>query len=1154
MNRFRTRRKAKAAETEGLYSPGSAGKLIKRGKTNASPPSSKSQVDLSVALPSSDDFRTSLLMTSMSARFSMLREQDDPNSKLGKASDDSVLSPKRVSRLGDFGFTPSSKLSDIDETSSIKGSFHPPFATTRSESFNSDTGYGTDDDSQSGSIMGRSRPGEGNNLFGGRQKIYKIPVASANTSLLADSGPPSNPVGGRTMGGRVLYENDVSLSAFQKQRERERQREKELERIRTEQDLISTSDWLSRESAPSPTQSGYNRNRETTSSTNSGPSGRTSTAATSIASQGASSIRGGFGRAREEPTPHLPTLERTRSRRLYETGLDRQLHDQQSSAMTRLDQISRQRALGGTPPPGIMTSLSQANSATNLHERFDRIGQSAPNTRPASPPPSGRSTAVGGFDFGLHDSKSTSPIVGLGPKLPLSPPMSDGDSSISFANGSDRGKSNLGPFQRPSQEYDDQQYSERQILMQQGRNSPESPPRTAAAPPTQRSRSESANRRRALQFDGFKISDAPKHADLLGPGHLDVNKPFLSPASISDISSHGESETEGEKILSEFESNRPSRLPINQTMTRPDDADHPAFRQSAKMPLSPPPGQERSSIPVDEKSFGKDRKSSTATIARFSTISGDSPTLGEGIGLSGLVRQHLRNQSNTSSNYADPSSPVTSRFFADDFTVSKDPSRLSSHSIFTAAGNPWGGPGDEKYLSVAPSSPPIPGFMPSPLSVASSSFRNSNKTSSEEETKNSRALSPSANGPLIGLTETDDKLKASASTPSHATNGGPVQRLPDKPKRPISPLQQSKSKLSSSTGDDYWKQEEEKIIKSVVRNQPPKIPSPQARRQERRAQELKLRGMNDQSRKPQMPRAAADTQDRVRSGSESSQSYRHRDGSNTMLSSTRSESPRKPSEPSPVLSRPAPDYAASSNRARSNSNSSSQNYFSKPLHPLNTGSSLSLASSSHSPRPSPLTPFSANSTPPLDDLPTSASSNIPSNPPNFSQSAHPASFGRTKPVNKADISEPSFLHTTNPMTNAVHLPPGTSLSNGSIPYVVPPIPPINPRRRHNPAQAVLSAFSSSSSSKRTSPPTPLGGRSASAERSAFDEDDEGSLTSFRARIRKISSDGGTLRLRAAGSPPTAPPPLPRGVKSPSPPPLIVHPLQQRPVAVDGGMF
>src|SRR5690349_19495034 len=79
MNRFLTKKKAKRAQ-----------------------PEPKFELDLTTALPSSNEFRTSLLMPGLSSRFSMLREQDDPNSILGKASDDSVLEPKRQSRLYDF--------------------------------------------------------------------------------------------------------------------------------------------------------------------------------------------------------------------------------------------------------------------------------------------------------------------------------------------------------------------------------------------------------------------------------------------------------------------------------------------------------------------------------------------------------------------------------------------------------------------------------------------------------------------------------------------------------------------------------------------------------------------------------------------------------------------------------------------------------------------------------------------------------------------------------------------------------------------------------------------------------------------------------------------------------------------------------------------
>ncbi|KAK5005110.1 hypothetical protein LTR60_006354, partial [Cryomyces antarcticus] len=186
MNRFLTRKKLKEdAPSERRpsedYQPSllsqSAWRDPKRWKKNKKvQQEQKVEVNILGALPSTDNFRTSLMMPNLSARFSMLREQDDPNSKLGKASDDSVLQPKRQSRLMDFGFTVGG-LSDIAERSSVTSSIRPPFAYGRQDSYVSDDGDGTDNDSsQNGSLMSRARPGEGNVLFGGRQKVYRIPV------------------------------------------------------------------------------------------------------------------------------------------------------------------------------------------------------------------------------------------------------------------------------------------------------------------------------------------------------------------------------------------------------------------------------------------------------------------------------------------------------------------------------------------------------------------------------------------------------------------------------------------------------------------------------------------------------------------------------------------------------------------------------------------------------------------------------------------------------------------------------------------------------------------------------------------------------------------------------------------------------------------
>ncbi|RAL63330.1 hypothetical protein DID88_003755 [Monilinia fructigena] len=179
---FRSRKKKDAAKdaAEGVGRASSdiehapaikSSKTFRLGKKKEEP-EPKLELDLEHALPSSDDFRTSLLMNGLSARFSMLREQDDPSSKIGKASDDSVLFPKRASKLIDFGLFQGQGLSDIAEVSSIHGSVRPPFAFSKLDAYAD--GYGTDDESiHTGSIMSRPKPGEGNVLFGGRQKILQ---------------------------------------------------------------------------------------------------------------------------------------------------------------------------------------------------------------------------------------------------------------------------------------------------------------------------------------------------------------------------------------------------------------------------------------------------------------------------------------------------------------------------------------------------------------------------------------------------------------------------------------------------------------------------------------------------------------------------------------------------------------------------------------------------------------------------------------------------------------------------------------------------------------------------------------------------------------------------------------------------------------------
>lgn len=282
-------------------------------------PAPKQEIDLSTALPTNDDFRTSLLMSGLSARFSMLREQDDPNSMLGKASDDSVLSPRRASRL-QIDFRTRGDLSDIEEVASIHGSIRPPFTPSTSE-FNRHDGYDTDDDigyHQKQSMLDRPRQAEGNMLFGGRQKIYKI--APGNST------------------GRQLYDHDVSQTTFQKHRRAERQQKEALQALDAKGSSQFTFDAFSssRPSEESSSADAQRQSHDTSSSTHSHPSNmtRTSTAATSITSgtpvptsNPLPPHNGSFMR------PNSPTFVNQKGQRTrrYEQNLDQQLLEKQAS-------------------------------------------------------------------------------------------------------------------------------------------------------------------------------------------------------------------------------------------------------------------------------------------------------------------------------------------------------------------------------------------------------------------------------------------------------------------------------------------------------------------------------------------------------------------------------------------------------------------------------------------------------------------------------------------------------------------------------------------------------------------------------------------------------------------------------------------------------
>ncbi|KAF3065051.1 hypothetical protein GL218_00975 [Daldinia childiae] len=621
MNRFRTKKEAKKKAKDDISTPRPSQdselsmpfRPFRKGKKAQEP--EKVEIDISAALPSNDEFRTSLLMTGLSARFSMLREQDDPNTKIGKASDDSVLFPKRQSRLDYGGFR---GLGDIAEVESIKAA--APFA--RQTSYNSDDA----DSLKASSVMGRSKPTEGNNLFGGRQKIYKIPAGTSSSKNL-DGG----------MSGRALYDDDVALSAFQRWRQAEKERKSSEGDGEEDEERNSSYADADAVRADSPILSNYNQKRETSSTTSSIPSlARNSTAATSItSSQRTPSLMDW-----QPSTNPTTTVERsvTRTRRLYESGLSNDLHEQQSSALSRIDTLTRQRTFGSLTPD--LAQNSPSPTAFGFADRFSSerkvlAKSSAPNLRSMSPPVTASPT--GTPDLGDRVPSATDMRSNFGGAPPLSPPISETEeNSILQIHPNDRGKATtLGIFQKPLQPYDESRYAQRQLQRQQGRETP-----------TQRSR------------------------DDLNPS---------SGTNRSSSSSSGTRQLEPKVYVAPTETGSASIEPATSFLADPNDSDcsPAASPKSALRDSTKPAESDNQPIPGENSSMSPNSKGISPA---------DSPTLGPapGAGLSGMVRQHLRGDSNASSIYG--VTPGTSGL------ESRFPAGREDEQDFRGSGvnaNPW---------------------------------------------------------------------------------------------------------------------------------------------------------------------------------------------------------------------------------------------------------------------------------------------------------------------------------------------------------------------------------------------------------------------------------------------------------------------------------
>ncbi|KGO76861.1 hypothetical protein PITC_004880 [Penicillium italicum] len=657
MNRFRKNKKAKEAteDQEGASSPGFS---LKQSKKKVAP-EPKPDFDLSAALPPTDNFRTSLLMPKLSARFSMLKEQDDPLSMLGKASDDSVLFPKRASRLNLFGHNPAT-LADIDEVCSNDGS-RPSLALDRTGSFVSGgDGYGTDDDRSQGGIMSRARRGEGNNLFGGRQKIYKIPVRSP---VAPNSDAPETARRGM---GKPTYDHEMNLSAFQRLRLKEKE-ERTAEAARESGYAASTASTNS---------------RATYSSTASGPLSTvsTSTAATSadespINTSQSPMIGYPFPETLPEaPRPgpgpmSAPRNSSIRNRRLYGQGLTQAAQSQQSSTLHRLESLSRQR-VGTQDLPSLNRNYSR--SATNLRDRLQKLAiAETASTSQATSPPISETSPKPRMSGEAAPRDRLSPTAATFGAPPLSPPTSENDEVPSLLAASihpeDHGKATaMGLFNRPATGFDEQAFSRRQLLMHQER---ETPPPRRASPPRRPLPAEPAGRARGLSKSSYRSRPESASSHYSSDAYRGIDHSCASSAQASPL-------RPGMKALY-----------ANSTASESgDEGENPSSQELSATSLDTEYGPliQHSSIASNKPSTPKKDHLGTLTEVRYSDLGDlrhidendldftnasagmsdntpkrpDSPTLepDQGFnGVGGMIRSHLRQDSDISSIFPPPS-------------------------------------------------------------------------------------------------------------------------------------------------------------------------------------------------------------------------------------------------------------------------------------------------------------------------------------------------------------------------------------------------------------------------------------------------------------------------------------------------------------------
>jgi hypothetical protein len=1091
-----------------LLSPGSKKPSTSRWKKGKKQVEVKPTFDIESALPTQDDFRTSMLMTGLSARFSMLREQDDPNSLIGKASDDSVLQPRRKSRINELNYG-GSALGNIDEMSD----FIPPFANNRTGSYASEDGYNSD---AGGSVMSRARPGEGNILFGGRQKIYRI----------ANSGTGS----ARSL-GKAVYEDDIGASAFQRYRQRERERdESSFNRTSDESSGFdfglshaeSAADdhslnFLHNDSAKdlshSPSLSSYDKNRSTTSSV-ARSEARSSTAATSIASIPGSSPAVSVAPASSAAGHFQQTLDRsnTKSRRLYEQGLDQHMRDEQISAMSRLNTFQRQRTQNGkTSPP----YLHGAKSTSQLNER---AAQPVYALRTQSPTMNGALSARS--DLSKYSSNTPSPA----PSSPIDPQLESHQFDLQQAlDPADRGKATaIGAFNKPKQAFDEHQYLERQRqLMKSASNtlsksatpSPSASYHAEQQDVDDRKRSEDSLAQALVASAAVKKAENKsynvfqKAAQQLQEQTTGVPTPNRSPLPDthrtffgSIQASDSEDEEDGAYGAQQFDNGNNGHAQKWQP-AMPSVSEHPAVRGN-RMQTSLEEEREEDFQPAPLVT----KSSSRSLQQRAEKDEVESPTLGQESQPLGSMMHHLRSKSNASSMYPADEEHSLDVPRISTSTQSVEEARKpsigkfefeSSHDSTYSGSNPWDLDEAENrslHINTQLNNTAVSPIEPSGRNLFADAER--------------RPVSPIQSGPSAAY----DQTRKASVEPEDATSW--QQELRRQHTRDISSATQQERDAFASELAARRNAIRENIKSIVDKDNHSRDPSPAPASANGPFKAFgmlrtKASGESLAHMREQQLRSAKSTTSINTNVSQADRTGFNFDGTRSRGNS----SPRPPMPPNsqhPAFQRqPSRDRAnhrnfhgdAQGSRSRSNSTATTGRSRSRPglrrddsdrmadstpsLHdmspmprdvtpklsaepstslgesrfsneaksPLGYFESLSRPAPAVQARPPPRfeTPNGYNPIRPapiasvtVPLLSSSSTPVVPAYAPPTTSTRSRSNTLRKKTISKADISEPTLLETTANF-DTVDLPEGASLKNGMA--GAPPIPPINPKRR-----------------------------------------------------------------------------------------------------------